>query len=104
MENLGRTPGDAPDWNDPNEWWFSIGNYEGEYAQLHLLGDQPDPREVSVDSGMVTYLLTPSTTNDSDGVALVEMIGDRTVKVEVFPGLTPDEVVGFTDAVRVYER
>ena len=94
----------APDWNDPNEWWFSIGNYEGEYAQLHLLGDQPDPREVSVDSGMVTYLLTPSTTNDSDGVALVEMIGDRTVKVEVFPGLTPDEVVGFTDAVRVYER
>tara|TARA_Y100001947_G_scaffold136896_1_gene125521 strand:+ start:72 stop:1892 length:1821 start_codon:yes stop_codon:yes gene_type:complete len=94
----------APDWNDPNEWWFSIGNYEGEYAQLHLLGDQPDPREVSVDSGMVTYLLTPSTTNDSDGVALVEMIGDRTVKVEVFPGLAPDEVVGFTDAVRVYER
>jgi len=53
---------------------------------------------------MVIYLLTPSTADESEGVALVEMIGDRTVKVEVFPGLTPDEVVGFTDAVRVYER
>ena len=94
----------APDWIDPEEWWFSIGNYEGEYAQLHIFGDQPDPREVSVDSGMVIYLLTPSTADESEGVALVEMIGDRTVKVEVFPGLTPDEVVGFTDAVRVYER
>jgi len=56
---------------------------------------------VSLNSSVFT---TPSTTNDSDGVALVEMIGDRTVKVEVFPGLAPDEVVGFTDAVRVYER
>jgi hypothetical protein len=94
----------VPDAIDPTLWWFSIGNYEGVAAQLRLLGEQLDPREVSAETGAVTYLLTARDPGTRDGVALVEMTGPRTVKVEVLPGLVAADVMGFTGTAKIYER
>jgi hypothetical protein len=38
------------------------------------------------------------------GVALVQMLGDRLLKVEAFPGMKADDVEGFTSAAKLYER
>ena len=38
------------------------------------------------------------------GVFLVQMISDRRIKTELFPGKLPDEVEGFTIAARIYDR
>jgi hypothetical protein len=48
----------------------------------------------------------PTFNNESNsiGVFLMEMIDDRSIQVEVFPGLLPTGVAGFTDAAVVYAR
>ena len=95
----------VPDAIDPSVWWFSIGNYDGEADQFPLRGDQPDPRDVSVNSGPITYVLThPYNPGEEVGVVLVEMTADRIVNLEVFADQTVPEVAGFTDAMRIYER
>jgi hypothetical protein len=38
------------------------------------------------------------------GTFLVQHLGDRTIRVEVIPGKTPDEVSGFSGASFVYRR
>jgi hypothetical protein len=38
------------------------------------------------------------------GVVLVQMIEDRLLKVEVFPGKKMPEVKSFTSAAKLYER
>ena len=38
------------------------------------------------------------------GTLLVEHLGDRTIRVEILPGKTPDEVVDFTNATLIYQR
>jgi len=82
-------------------------------------GNWPDPANVSVASGPVKYELTARehinnprtggqmTVNDESrilGVFLAEMISDRRIRVEVFPGKLANEVSGFTSAARMYQR
>ena len=38
------------------------------------------------------------------GVMLVRVIDDRTIKVEIVPGATANEVDAFSDAARLYYR
>ena len=38
------------------------------------------------------------------GIMLVQVIDDRTIKVEIVPGATANEVVSFSDAARLYLR
>ena len=38
------------------------------------------------------------------GVVLFELLDDRTLKVETFPGETAAQVDGFTEAALLYER
>ena len=83
-------------------------------------GNTPDPKDITVNTGLVTYELVArgysggnprddlSTYKNLDnevlGVLLVQMLGDRRIKVEVFPGRVAGDVSGFTPAARIYER
>ena len=81
-----------------------------------IKGNAPDPADISVATGMVKYELvarefvpgsTIKTRNiDSKilGIFLAEMLEDRKIKGEVFPGKKASEVKGFTDNAKIYER
>ena len=79
-------------------------------------GNGPDPTNVSVASGLVKYELvgrktvgefpvaTANIEGNTVGVFLVQMITGRRIKTELFHGMVPDEVEGFTIAARIYDR
>jgi len=116
----------APDHLDPTSIVFSIGDFAGEPAQFGVVGNAPDPAEMAVTDGLVTYELVLKDWADSSGqhwdrmtlaqglraanqtnvqgTALVQLLDDRLLKVEVFPGKTLNQVTGFTDAAVIYER
>ena len=121
----------VPDGLDPTQWRFSIGNFSGEARQFGVKGNSPDPRNVTVETGLVRYELTyfdyyaandparhglgPGGVRPGDdiasgnqdqvvGVALLQMTGERTLQCETFPGKTLADVAGFTAAVKTYER
>ena len=105
---------------DPHEITLSFGDYDGRSRQFWVKGNAPNPADVSVETGLVVYELVPvgtffqgrgSTTvirnrqdDRVDGVALLELIEDRKLKLEVFPGKTAVEVTGFSDAALIYSR
>ena len=121
------------DWVDPATILISIGNY-GDIATLHnntdlqyaVKGNAPDPKDVSVASGLVKYELVGwsyatgagavwdrmsyqsglHAVNQSTarGTVLVQMISERKIKFQAFPGKTASEVSGFTQAALMYER
>ncbi|MDA1257579.1 MAG: hypothetical protein O3C10_07020 [Chloroflexi bacterium] len=124
----------VPDALDPTQWRFSIGNFSGtpgDARQFGIRGNAPDPREVTADTGLVAYELTSSSyyaRNDESrsglgpnglrpgddilsrnggqvhGVALLMLSADGTLKVEVFPDRTADQVTEFTVSAKIYER
>ena len=74
----------------------------------------PDPAEISVKSGLVRLILAipepyetvpprPKATS-ATGVLLVQMLTPNRVKVEFFRGRKGEEITGFTESARVYER
>ncbi len=98
-----------------------------------VVGNAPDPATISVASGLIKYSLVDYLYADESGltideiginidemsgdkvwhvqneksvwgVALVQMIEDRKIKFEVFPGKTVDQVDGFTENAQIYER
>lgn len=113
---------------DPRSIEISMGSWNGDDTghQFAVKGNTPDPKEVSVASGPVKYELwagmfttangdiwsrvvyagpvTRSVSQDFFGTVLVQMTGDRQVKIERFPGKRASEVSGFTDAAELYER
>lgn len=116
----------AYDLFDPSHVVVSIGTFDGASAQHSVRGNAPDPRDVSIESGMVVYELV-----DYDyyidgrrwdrvslvkgiearniegriyGVVLLQLVGDRTLQVESFPGKTASQVDGFTPSALIYER
>ncbi len=113
---------------DPSSIEISIGSWAGTTngSQFAVRNNAPDPKEVSVASGMIKYELTHASfttldgkgwdqeayvgpvrrvpSRDNAGVILVQMISDRLVKVEKFPGKTTGEVTGFSSAAEIYER
>lgn len=116
------------DFIDPTQLRFSIGDFDGRAAQFGVKGNGPDPANVSTDSGVVTFELQqfeyfdigtgrplgralPSQAGvgarnfeQIRGTALVQLINDRTLKLEVFSGKTKDQVSGFTNQARTYLR
>jgi hypothetical protein len=63
-------------------------------------GNTPDPGSVTLSTGIVKYELV----SYPSSVLLVQMQDDRTIKVEVFPDKTLQEVTDFTDQASIYTR
>lgn len=118
----------AYDYIDPTQVRFSIGNFDGEAGQFGVKGNGPDPSTVDKNTGLVKYELVqfgyynkatgadwrvmepvsdPAARNYDRhvmGVALLQLIDKRKLKVEVFPNKTASQVSGFTDKALIYER
>lgn len=113
---------------DPTHIIISLGDFNGEAKQFGVKGNIPDPATISKESGMVKYELVTyeykigntgqfwdrksyatslKAVNDDNriyGIVLLQLIEDRKLKLEVFPGKTVAEVAGFTNAATIYER
>lgn len=110
---------------DPSTVVVSIGTFDGRSRQFAVLGNAPDPAEVSADSGLVVYDLvdwdyfsagerwdrrshaTGIEAIPGDvvhGVIAVQLIGDRTLLVEVFPGSTSADISALGPNASTYTR
>lgn len=117
----------AYDYIDPTQIRFSIGNFDGKAAQFGIKDNSLDPAKIDKSSGIIKYELMqyeyfdkstgtrwnvmepvkePSSqnTNEFKGTALLQLLEDRKLKLEVFPGKTTDQVSSFTPKARIYER
>lgn len=117
----------VPDALDPRGVVISIGSWPGEQNQFGVRSNKPDPKNVSMATGLVKYELVRfnwTTTSGglwdhrsyikgvrfkpsdspAEGVLLVQLIKPRLLKVELFPGKTADQVAGFTSKALTYER
>ncbi len=115
------------DYLDPTALVISIGDYAGVSQQFAVKGNSPDPASVSVSAIPNKYELTQlehyRATNGAmwdgmhvftdikarpraqvQGVALVQMLGSRKIKFEVFPGKTAAQVKDFDAQAILYER
>jgi hypothetical protein len=101
---------------DPKIIVVSIGNYDGRAAQFWVRGNAPDPAKIGEKDGVVKYELLHGQLGSSgqiqkrpdaetvQGVALCQVLPNRGLKAELFPGKTGSQVSGFTAEARVYER
>lgn len=116
----------SPDPIDPSSFVISLGDFNGEAKQFGAKENSLNPKDVNVSSFVVKYELVSHGYVDGagngwnfegyvqglraknyeqiDGVVLVQLLEDRKLKMEVFPGKTGAEVNGFTSAARIYER
>lgn len=115
------------DYIDPTQIRFSIGNFNGKAAQFGIKGNLPDPAQVDISAGLIKYELTAydyydkstgerwtgmdpmkepvsQNTNEIRGTILLQLLENRKLKLEVFPGQTANQVSGFTSKARIYER
>ncbi len=114
------------DYIDPERIVISIAGYDGEISQqFGVKGNDPDPAKISVEEGLVKYELISydyiTNGNSWDrkslaknlktvpsenvmGVILVQLIDDRKIKFEAFPGKTAPQAKGFTSNMKIYER
>jgi len=114
-----------PDHLDPEATIISVGDFAGESQQFATPLDSPNPVTVGVGDGQITYSLADieyATPNGSrwDGLSpvgpltvdpgwergcgLFEMPSAQTLHAEFFPGTPCNEVEGFTQEMRIYER
>jgi hypothetical protein len=98
--------------------WVSIGDYDGEALQFYVKGNSPAPEDVGVETGLVKYELTQRdnvnsieevlnykrSENTVLGVILLQVLEDEKLKVEIFPGMTGNQVTGFSSDAVIYER
>ena len=115
------------DYLDPDRIVFSIAGYNGEDShQFGVKGNSPDPSEIGIEDGLIKYELVEYdwiTPNGSSwdrkslvkrlktksneivqGVLLVQVINNKEIKFEVFPGKTALQVMEFTNNAKIYER
>lgn len=115
------------DFIDPTQIRINIGYDLGipELGPYGVKGNSPNPADIGIEDGAIKYELVDLkdvslehgidtsggspifTVNDESkilAVFLVQMLDDQTIKVEIFPGKTADEITGFTDAARIYRR
>lgn len=130
-EGSGGYPGDR---RDPRGYWMghlafayhpvekaqivvSIGDFDGRPRQFAVVGNAPDPASIGADDGVVKFELVfapfnsngdkielPPHMRGTQGVLLAQLVEDRKLKIEVFPGKSASDVAGFTTQVRMYER
>ena len=117
----------AYDYLDPTQIRISVGGLV-ERRGWGVRGNAPDPADVTPASGLIMYEITGTgwvvaatgeewpegsphpgselkgVNGESRGSLLVQMLGDRRVKVEVFLGQPSSRSEGFTSAARIYER
>jgi len=116
----------AYDYLDPSFIVVSFGDYDGTPRVCGIADNPLIPADVSVETGVVKYELykywyvdeqgswwdeeslvknlVAKNRDSIEGVGMFQLIDDRTLKVEAFPNKTADEVDGFTDNYRIYER
>jgi hypothetical protein len=115
------------DANDPHQLDVSFGNYAGQPKQFAVIGNAPDPAEVTQTTGLVTYQLGQIVTYSGDtgavwdsvsylpnirtragdavaGTVLFQLVGPRLLQVEIFPGRSAGDVDGFDSGALLYER
>jgi len=100
---------------DPTKIVVSIDDFEGRPRQFWIKGNAPDPAKVGEKDGVVKCELIWGQINNSgqpfdgipatvQGVALTQVLPNRKLKFEAFPGMTGADVNSFTSAARIYER
>lgn len=101
---------------DPSKVVVSIGDYDGRPRQFWVKGNAPDPAKVGETDGVVTYELIWGQLGSSgdrqlmpdadavQGTVLCQVLPNRRLKFESFPGQTAAQVTGFTAAAKTYER
>ena len=118
----------VPDGLDPSVYTISIGSLlPNEQNQFGILGNVPDPAQVSVGTGPVAFELVQIGYVDAEGhlmhgldhfvsslyrkdslqvmgTVLMQLLEDRRLEVEVFMGRRASQVDGFTSAAVIYER
>ncbi|MBI2148378.1 hypothetical protein HYU23_01760 [Candidatus Woesearchaeota archaeon] len=114
------------DFLDPSLIIVSMADYGGIPNQFAIKGNTPDPAKISKDDGIINYELVSwgYTTEKGEewnkvklakiikatggthvaGTVVVQMLEDRKIKFETFPGKTSSQVIGFTDNAKIYER
>jgi hypothetical protein len=109
----------------PNHIIASFGDYAGEQRQFGVLGNSPDPADVTISSGLVMYDLVTYEYIDAgvpwdrhsftqglsmenytfiEAVVLVQLVEARRLKVEIFYGQTSADITAFTDNALFYTR
>ncbi len=119
----------APDPIDPSAVIISLGLFEGQTAQLAVVDPYPLPEDVTVETGLVKYILADwmyvhSTNGEqwfgvtrqaaSDiavqlgmqirGTVLFQLLDDDHLMMETFPGIDQVEGLEFSEAAIIYER
>lgn len=117
----------SPDHIDPSTFIVSIGNWPDQQSnQFGVAGNSPDPATVDVSTGIVKYQLvntsyqTPNGRQwnydsvgeslslveglEQRGCTLAQLMDDRLLKFESFPGQSCDAIADFTDNALLYER
>jgi hypothetical protein len=100
---------------DPSVVMFSIGDWQGSQRQYWVKNNTPDPATVTEASGVVKWELLYATRGiygqtfqgiptNVQGILLFQVLPNRELKAEIFPGLIGTQVSGFTAAARIYER
>ena len=115
------------DGNDPAQVEISFGNYQGMARQFAAFGSTPDPATVGESTGLVKYELGElqpysavtgvawdtttylphmrvRATGGVIGTVLMQLVGTRSLKMEIFPGKTASQVGGFDSTALMYER
>jgi len=110
---------------DPSMIMISIGTWIDRSQQFAVLGNAPDPATVDVDSGPIIYELVDwdylvgdqrwdrvtfaegiraAASDYVIGSVMVELLDDRTIMFETFPGLARSAIGGFTSKARRFTR
>ena len=114
------------DGNDPTQIDISFGNYQGEPQQFAVVSNAPDPAQVGQATGLVKYQLGQIEHYSADtgnpwnsisyiphikakagpavGTVLMQLTAQRTLKMEIFPYKTPEQISGFDSNALIYER
>ncbi len=115
------------DGNDPEQIDISFGDYEGQPQQFAVVGNSPDPARVDQSTGLVKYELgqieyysagtgqlwdhqhyAPHIRTRAGGsvmgTVLMQLTGQRKLKMEIFPGQRASAVRGFDGKALSYER
>jgi hypothetical protein len=96
------------DWYQPTEIRIAVGgvlNLPGKGKVYQVVGNSPDPAQVTTDSGMVVYRLKGLPEWGETGITatiIVEMVDAEKIKVEGFPGHPSNPQ--FTANARYYTR
>ena len=109
----------APDAVTPSKINVSFGDYQGKAQQFTAVSGSVDPASVGVSAGNVKIeysqymmpggpdmeMMQQGNMNMSvQGTVLFQMLEDRKMKMEAFPGKASSQVSGFTSAAKVYVR